>query len=103
MVYDSVRKEQPNISLGTVYRNLSFLVDSGKVRKIFTGMGPDRFDGHINRHFHFICRCCGNVGDLDVTPEDELLEKASLRCNGILDSYELQFFGKCGSCLSKNE
>ena len=85
------------------YRNLSFLVDSGKVRKIFTGMGPDRFDGHINRHFHFICRCCGNVDDLDVTPEDELLEKASLRCNGILDSYELQFFGKCGSCLSKNE
>lgn len=103
MVYDSVRKEQPNISLGTVYRNLSFLVDNGKIHKIFTGTGPDRFDGRTSQHFHFICKCCGNIDDLDLTPEDELLEKASLRCNGILDEYDLQFYGKCGACMSKKE
>ena len=54
MVYESVRKEYPNISLGTVYRNLAFLTESGQVLKITTPAGADHFDGFISPHNHFI-------------------------------------------------
>ena len=44
-IYLNVKKEFPNISLGTVYRNLSLLTNQGIIRKLSTGIGPDRFDG----------------------------------------------------------
>ena len=50
MVYNCVKKEQPNISLGTVYRNLNLLTDIGEVIKIPTPDGGDRFDGNVMPH-----------------------------------------------------
>ena len=52
-VYMHVRKEFPNISLGTVYRNLNLLTDLGEAVKITTPDGADRFDGNTNPHYHF--------------------------------------------------
>ncbi len=102
MVYQSVRKEQPNISLGTVYRNLSFLAENGQILKISTGIGPDRFDGFTNLHNHFVCSVCGNVLDMDYIPDEDIVEKASKDFGGEIEEYQLQFFGKCKNCLSKN-
>ena len=65
-VYLNVRKEFPNISLGTVYRNLSLLTKLGEIRKLSTGIGPDRFDGNISPHYHIFCTECGNVLDLEI-------------------------------------
>ena len=45
-IYANIRLEYPNISLGTVYRNLSLLSELGEIQKISTGVGPDRFDGN---------------------------------------------------------
>ena len=102
MVYKSVRLEQPNISLGTVYRNLSFLAESGQILKISTGIGPDHFDGFTNLHNHFICRSCGNVMDLDYIPSETIIEKASNDFDGEIEECEMQFFGKCRKCLLNN-
>ncbi len=103
MVYESVRVEQPNISLGTVYRNLSFLAQNGQILKLTTGIGPDRFDGCTAPHIHFICRTCGNVIDMEDIPQRRLVERASAQFDGIIEGYELQLFGKCGECLSINK
>lgn len=46
-VYHQLRKIYPNISLGTVYRNLALLADIGEIQKICTGDGADRFDGQV--------------------------------------------------------
>ena len=64
-VYMSIKDEFPNISLGTVYRNLSLLSDLGEIQKITVSGGPDRFDGNPAPHYHFSCRECGCVMDLD--------------------------------------
>ena len=48
-VYMNIKEEFPNISLGTVYRNLSLLADIGEIQKLSTGIGPDRFDGNPER------------------------------------------------------
>ena len=61
MVYQSIREELPNISLGTVYRNLRFLVDQGDALSLKLGDGKEHFDGNVNPHFHFICTQCGCV------------------------------------------
>lgn len=102
MVYESVRVELPNISLGTVYRNLSFLAETGQILKISTGIGPDHFDGFTAPHNHFICRCCGRVTDVEYVPEEKIIEKASEEFDGVIEKYNLQFFGKCSGCLSEN-
>ena len=51
-VYMNIKEEFPNISLGTVYRNLSLLADIGEIQKLSTGIGPDRFDGNPKPHYH---------------------------------------------------
>ena len=65
-VYLGIKQEFPNISLGTVYRNLSLLSDIGEIQKLSTGIGPDRFDGNAAPHYHFICTRCGRVLDIDL-------------------------------------
>lgn len=77
MVYESVQIEEPNISLGTVYRNLSFLTENGQILKISTGIGPDHFDGFTEAHNHFVCRKCGRVLDLDYVADEKIIAYAS--------------------------
>lgn len=59
MVYNCVKKEQPNISLGTVYRNLNQLVEQGVLRRIATPVSGDRFDIRTDPHAHLLCTRCG--------------------------------------------
>ena len=61
-IYELARCEIPNISLGTVYRNLSNLTDDGKIRKLEV-YGMDRYDRNI-LHAHFICSRCENIIDI---------------------------------------
>ena len=65
MVYSDIRKVYPNISLGTVYRNLALLSDLGEIQKLTTSDGAVRFDGNTAPHNHFTCRKCGSVLDLE--------------------------------------
>ena len=78
-VYMSIKDEFPNISLGTVYRNLSLLSDLGEIQKITVSGGPDRFDGNPAPHYHFSCRECGCVMDLDMPSQEQLNQIAAER------------------------
>ena len=77
-VYTEVRKEIPNISLGTVYRNLALLVEDGEILSVTVGDGNDHFDGDNSFHLHLHCKKCGSITDV---PVDEnmanLFEKES--------------------------
>ena len=102
-IYSALREEYPNLSLGTVYRNLSLLSDLGEITKITTGEGPDRFDGNTSRHHHFICTCCHQVNDLDMENIDFIMETASKNFDGHIDSYFVNFYGICKNCLEKKQ
>jgi len=65
-VYLHVKEDFPNISLGTVYRNLNLLTDIGEAIKIPTPDGGDRFDGNVIPHNHFLCTICGRLLDLEL-------------------------------------
>lgn len=101
MIYESVRQIYPNISLGTVYRNLSLLVSIGEIIKISTPEGADRFDARTSPHNHFICRKCHHVMDLEMENIDHIMEKAGRRSPGVIDGYTVHFFGICKDCTEK--
>lgn len=101
MIYLSLKEKYPNISLGTVYRNLALLAELGEIRKISTGVAPDRFDGHLEPHHHVLCTSCGCVMDLKIETPDNIIADANKEFPGIIEGYELQFYGKCPDCMHK--
>lgn len=97
MVYTSIRQEFPNISLGTVYRNLSLLVELGEIRKVTTD-GADRFDAKTVPHPHFVCRKCGRVMDVMIPVENPVMEVNENWDYGEVDECRMEFYGTCNEC-----
>ncbi len=104
-VYMHVKEEFPNISLGTVYRNLNLLADMGEAQKITTPNGGDRFDARTDPHYHVICNSCGNVFDLELASEhiEEINQIANRHFDGKIDSHSIIFNGCCPHCLKKRK
>jgi Fur family peroxide stress response transcriptional regulator len=97
-VYLNMREEFPNISLGTVYRNLSLLAEIGEIQKLSPGIGADRFDGNAAPHYHFICNQCGCVLDLKVKGLDHINILAGQGFDGEIEGHTAYFYGKCPAC-----
>ena len=102
MIYTSIREEYPNISLGTIYRNLSLLVEIGEIQKITTD-GADRFDARVTPHNHFICNKCGAVIDLEMDNIEHIDEVASKNFDGNIQGHVIYFHGICPDCLKQEK
>ena len=97
-IYDQVRKEMPNISLGTVYRNLNVLKDEGKIQELCFGRGVNRYDGDLRDHYHVRCVECGRVDDVPhISPRASGKEIEKLTGYKI-HFHRLEFFGVCPAC-----
>ena len=103
IVYENVRLLNPNISLGTVYRNLALLADLGETRRLRLGDGTDHFDADISPHYHFICNGCGCVRDLQMDDMENILENARRRFDGRITGHMTYFYGYCGKCCESSE
>lgn len=102
-IYAAIRKEFPNISLGTVYRNLNLLVELGEIQKLTCGDGADHFDADTSPHYHFVCRKCGHVYDLSLDPLEDINQLAQKHAEGIVDSHKIYFYGTCKKCLNDTD
>ena len=108
-VYHGVRKKMPNISLGTVYRNLKFLQKEGYIAGILCdACAPEYFEGHTDHYQHFICRECKKVFDLKPNIIKEIKFKDGKNnhklVNGnLIENYHLNLTGICFQCLKKKK
>jgi len=102
-VYMHVREEFPNISLGTVYRNLSLLADLGEIKKLSSFAGADHFDGRTERHCHFMCIRCERIIDLESEGIHHIMDLAGENFKGKITDYSARFFGLCEDCLKETE
>ena len=97
-LYEIVRRRLPNISLGTVYRNLELLERLGVIQRLDIDGRQARFDGNPKRHSHVRCVECGRVDDISAPP----LDLSGGEANGLGDykilNYTLQFSGICPAC-----
>lgn len=104
MVYDNLKLIFPNISLGTVYRNLALLTELGEIRKIANSNGPDRFDAESKPHYHFCCNSCGEILDIESNEEKFLFIQEVLKnFSGTITDEEITFHGVCPECLIRNK
>ncbi len=100
-VYEHARRTIPNISLGTVYRNLSELRKSGHIISLTPGDGTERFDGNTEDHHHFCCKVCGSVSDIQLPVDKELNQKAQRSSGNRVDFHRTIFYGICRDCNNK--
>lgn len=98
VVYKNVRQEYPNISLGTVYRNLTLLADMGEIQRLRLGDGIDHFDADTSAHYHFVCSECGAVTDLKMPCMEGILETARKDFDGEIQGHVTYFYGVCDKC-----
>lgn len=101
-IYDRVREEIPSISLGTVYRNLAVLTESGIILKLDVGDGTDHFDANSRPHYHLFCQTCKNVIDIRLPYIENLNKKAEETDNVRVNMHGIIFYGLCPNCLLKN-
>jgi Fe2+ or Zn2+ uptake regulation protein len=97
-VYEQVRVKLPNVSLGTIYRNLRALVEMNEALELDFGSGQDRFDGNPQPHYHFRCLDCGRVLDVPMPNHPELEREAAKLFPGKITGHRLEFFGLCPDC-----
>ncbi len=97
-VYSEVRKIIPNISLGTVYRNLAKLSDENTIVKLGLGTSVEHFDGNPDPHYHVMCTECGAIKDIEAEPLEELNKWAKNLFNGEIYKHSAIFFGRCNEC-----
>lgn len=98
IVYMNVRQQIPNISLGTVYRNLTLLADIGEIQRLRMGDGVDHFDADISDHNHFICKECGRVIDLEMDSIEHINDIAAKNFGGRIAGHITYFYGTCEDC-----
>ena len=98
VVYTNVRQEYPNISLGTVYRNLSLLADIGEIQRLRFDDGVDHFDADTSAHYHFVCTQCGRIIDLKMDSLDHIMDLAGRSFDGEIRGHVTYFHGICGDC-----
>ena len=98
MVYDTLRPKMPKLSLGTVYRNLQQMAQSGRLIALD---GPVvRFDATVFPHTHLRCNCCGRVADVDL-PYDAELDHAFGKEGWHISGHNLMFNGICPACAGE--
>ena len=101
-VYENVRQEVQDISLATVYRNLSLFKEQGLIQSLGTVKGIERFDGNTAPHVHFVCNECSAVIDLpSIAVPQELTESVAMETGGQIQSCSLSFTGLCSQCKNK--
>ena len=101
VIYQNVKAQLPNISLGTVYRNLNQLADNGRIRRIKGANDAEHFDGNTSAHQHFICTICGAVDDIfltDLQLLDALDQAACKAYDGSISCNDIYFYGSCRKC-----
>lgn len=102
VVYMNVKHEYPNISLATVYRNLSLLADLGEIRRLRMGDGVDHYDADTSQHYHVICTECGSVSDLKARSIDNTINLSDLDYDGKIQGQVTYFYGICTDCCSRS-
>ncbi|WP_040197522.1 Fur family transcriptional regulator [Candidatus Soleaferrea massiliensis] len=102
-VYNCLHEDHPNISKGTVYRNLGYLSENGELRRIAVPGSADRFDHHTIPHYHIQCVCCGMFCDIDTPYLSQIDAKVEQATGFSCEKHDIVFQGVCPACKEKSE
>lgn len=97
-VYNYLKKDNPQLSLGTVYRNLQQLSDNGEIKRLSIPNQPDRFDSIIEEHYHAVCEKCGTIYDIHINEMPEIDKLVAGKTGLDITGHEIIFKTICPMC-----
>lgn len=103
-VFSRLKPAIPDLSLGTVYRNLSRFKEQGVIMSVGVVNGLERFDANTLPHIHFVCEQCSSVIDLDsLEMPHEILDSAQAETGAQICTCEINFRGVCKDCRESEQ
>lgn len=102
-IYLELRQEFPELSLGTVYRNLKLLEELGRIRRVTAYDGNERYDAICHDHAHFICQNCGSIRDIPALGAEQLRKDLTLDQGYQIAKMDVIFRGMCPGCSQSGE
>jgi len=101
-IYNQLKPVYPDLSLGTVYRNLSIFRETGEIISVATVAGQERFDHEVHAHPHFICSNCHKILDLDLAfSAQDHYSDIEQSIGGHVDTESVTFMGICSECVNE--
>jgi Fur family peroxide stress response transcriptional regulator len=98
-IYNQLKPSIPDLSLGTVYRNINMFREEGLVGSVGVVNREKRFDGDTSPHGHAVCTRCGRVADLSADVQALLAGDFSIEIPGFtIDRRNTVFYGLCSRC-----
>ena len=102
-IYAEIRKDHPSISKTTIYRNLHLLSYNGVIRKVFLPDGLERYESRSERHYHFRCKNCGIIYDVDIEHPIDIDGTVQEKSGFQIDGHDVVFNGICSNCLKADK
>lgn len=99
-VFEGVRRRDPRVGYGTVYRSLHLLVEHGLIQELTFADQASRYDGRTDRHDHVLCTACGLMVDVEVPEALMARHVAEERSGFTITSHHTVFAGRCQQCRS---
>ena len=100
-IYSILKKDYPDLSLGTVYRNLNVLTEAGLIIKITSDSESEHYDGKVDNHYHLMCESCHNIYDVEVPYLERIEEEAQKNSCHTINKHHLVFYGICEKCKNQ--
>lgn len=102
MIYQDLKQDHPNLSLGTVYRNLNQLCQNNQILRLDMGGPMVRYDGNINPHIHFVCEQCGKIYDIK-TIDAAVIKQLQDHQPHKITNIDIKMTGICQECLHQQK
>lgn len=102
-IYNEVRKSHPNVSRGTVYRNLNKLAEQGEIGRVEMAGESDRFDHISQKHYHVRCTVCRRIFDVEMEYMNGLESKIRDKHGFDFSGHEILFRGICPDCKANGK
>ena len=74
-IIEYIKKNHPNISVGTVYKVLDSFVENSLLKKVKTESGIMRYDPLLANHHHLYCQETDRIEDFEDQKLDELINQ----------------------------
>ncbi len=97
-IFERVRRKDPRIAYGTVYRSLHLLAQLGLIQELTFADQASRYDARVDRHDHVYCTICGQLVDVDVPVALMARHVAEERTGFVIESHHTIFAGTCPAC-----
>ena len=98
-IYHEISQKFPGISFATVYNTLAKLVEVGEIQELDIDPNKKRFDPYTSFHYHFYCKTCGKVYDVDF--DVSLTPNIQKVAGHQVEAIQLNFKGVCKDCTKR--